>query len=319
MIEAHVQCAFSGDRTAETHPAKQGKLRTPLQQQANDLQKIFIPAHGNAIFGHPAETSHHSIIQWLTQGAGIIYWRKRHTFTRTIHTRQFSWQRFDFQAINTNHHMPIIHQMMRQRITRRPHTHHQHTLARVSERVRATNVERIPAREQAVNFKAPGQRQHVFQGARFRLRNIHRLLFLIDARLHAVIANTVTRGGDHGIVHDNNRQRTQRKSAGLDLVKLRNFFFQRATSQSNAECAFLERRRHRAVRLFFLAQTMRTRVSTLLVTPNAIVCFAQGTGQIRAFVGQRKTFARAQMAISETMSGIGNIFHRNDRHELLKI
>ena len=59
-------------------------------------------------------------------------------------------------------------------------------------RIRRAQVERIPAREQAVDFESPRQLEHVLQRARLGLRNVDRLLLLVDARLHAVVADAVT-------------------------------------------------------------------------------------------------------------------------------
>ena len=43
---------------------------------------------------------------------------------------------------------------MRQRVAGRPEAHHQHVLAVVGQRIRPPDVERVPARQQSVNFES---------------------------------------------------------------------------------------------------------------------------------------------------------------------
>ena len=56
-------------------------------------------------------------------------------------------------------------------------------------------IERIPPREQRVNLEPPRQRKNLLEGACLDLRNIDRLLLLINAGFHAVVANAMTRCG----------------------------------------------------------------------------------------------------------------------------
>ncbi len=82
--------------------------------------------------------------------------------------------------------------MMRQRETRRPQPDHQHLVAARGLRHRAADIERVPARQQRIDLEAPGQRRaRSFRMLRLRLRDIDRLLLLIDAGLHAVVADAV--------------------------------------------------------------------------------------------------------------------------------
>ena len=93
---------------------------------------------------------------------------------------------------------------MRKRETRRAQTDHQHLVSGGGLRVRAGEIQRIPARQQAVNLKAPGQLQHIFQRSRFDLRDIDGLLLLKNAGFHAVVADAVPRSGAHRIIDGDN-------------------------------------------------------------------------------------------------------------------
>src|SRR6185437_8863422 len=54
-----------------------------------------------------------------------------------------------------------------------------------------SRIGRVPARQQRIDLEAPGQRQHVFQRARLDLRNVDWVLLLIDAGLHAIVADAM--------------------------------------------------------------------------------------------------------------------------------
>ena len=87
MIEAQLKSTFGSNGSTETHPSKQRELCAPLQQQANDFEKIFIPSNRNTVFGHPAKTGHNPVIQRLPQCACIVDRAKRHSIATCIHAR----------------------------------------------------------------------------------------------------------------------------------------------------------------------------------------------------------------------------------------
>jgi len=58
---------------------------------------------------------------------------------------------------------------MREREARRPEPHHQHLVPARRFGSGRAQVERIPARQQAVDLEAPGQREHLLQDARLDL------------------------------------------------------------------------------------------------------------------------------------------------------
>ena len=162
-------------------------------------------------------------------------------------------------------------------------------------RIRRAQVERIPAREQAVDLESPRQLEHVFQRARLRLRDVDRLLLLIDARLHAVVADAVAGRGRHRIVDDDHGERADREPFRLDLVELGNLFFERAAGERHAERAFLERRARRGRVAPFSLQPLRARVLALLVAPDAVVRLIERAGEVGAGIGQLEAFAAAQV------------------------
>src|SRR5437764_449857 len=82
--------------------------------------------------------------------------------------------------------MAIIQKIMRQREARRSKPGNQHAPPTGRLDYRIAQVQRIPAREQAVDLESPGQPEDILEHPRLGLRNIDRLLLLIDAGLHAV-------------------------------------------------------------------------------------------------------------------------------------
>jgi len=88
----------------------------------------------------------------------------------------------------------------------RPQPDDQHRAAGSGARDRPAQFERIPARQQRVDLEAPGQPEHVLQRAGLDLRDVDRFLLLVDAGLHAVVADAVAGRGDQRIVDRRHRQ-----------------------------------------------------------------------------------------------------------------
>ena len=120
-------------------------------------------------------------------------------------------------------------------------TDDQHLVARFRLRQRPAQVERVPAGQEAVDLEAPRQRQHVLQRAGLDLRDIDRLLPLVDAGFHAVVADAVPGRGAERVVDRDDRQRADAVAARLDDVHLRDFLVERAAVQGDPEHAFAER------------------------------------------------------------------------------
>ncbi len=149
--------------------------------------------------------------------------------------------------------------MMREAESGRPHPHHQHPVAACRPRQRLPQVERVPPREEAVDLEAPGQCQHVAQRARLDLRNVDRILLLVDAGLHAVVADPVPGGGDHRIVDADHRERAERVPRRLERLELGDLLVQRAAGERHAEDALLERDLLRRVGRGFFARIRASR------------------------------------------------------------
>jgi hypothetical protein len=76
----------------------------------------------------------------------------------------------------------------------------QHLVARWGLRQRPAQIERVPAGQQAVDLEAPREAEHILERAGLDLRDVDRILPLVDAGLHAIVADAVTgRGADRVI------------------------------------------------------------------------------------------------------------------------
>ena len=112
--------------------------------------------------------------------------------------------------------------MMPQRESRRPQPHNQNLVPGLGQRQGLFEIKRVPARQQAVNLESPGQGQNVLDDTGFHLGNFHRLLFLEDAGLGTLVADTMPGTRHQGIVHGNDGQGSQGIAVDLDLMHLGN-------------------------------------------------------------------------------------------------
>src|SRR5262249_5851571 len=153
-------------------------------------------------------------------------------------------------------------------------------------RQRPAQIERIPPRQQTVDFETPGQRQNVLKNAGLDLGNVDRLLLLIDAGLHAIVADAVAGRGAHRVVDRDDGERADRMAADLYQVHLGNSLVERAPCAHDPERALLEL-------AALLLEPPRAGVLALVVAPDAVVGVIERAGEIGARIGQRKTVARA--------------------------
>ena len=212
---------------AEPHAAERGEGRAPLQQQAHELEVVLVPAHGDAVFGHAAEARHDAVIEILEQRRRVLHRLQR-----------VEPERLDLEAVDGNDRVAVIEQMMREREPGRPQPHDQHLAPAVGPRQRAAQVERVPARQQRVDLEPPGQRQHVLEDRRLGLRNVDRLLLLIDAGLHAVVADAMAGRRHHRVVDRRDRgERAQHAALRAQRVHLADLLIERAAGEGHAERA----------------------------------------------------------------------------------
>src|SRR5262249_17932532 len=105
---------------------------------------------------------------------------------------------------------------MGEREARGPEPHDQNLAPGPRARQWSAQIELIPPRQQTVDFASPGQRQNLLENARLDLGNVDRLLLLIDAGLHAIVADTVPGCGAHRVVDNDDGERADRMAADLD-------------------------------------------------------------------------------------------------------
>ena len=83
---SRARCDRSPART-RPRPSSVPPKRTPpysanwlaaLEQQANDLEEVLVPAHGDAVLGDAAEARHHAIVERLEQLVDVADRRERH-------------------------------------------------------------------------------------------------------------------------------------------------------------------------------------------------------------------------------------------------
>ena len=110
-----------------------------------------------------------------------------------------------------------------------PHAGHEHRpVIRTRQVLRAT--QRIQRVSEIVDFHAPGQ-GGVGQAARFDFRNVDRLLLLVDAGLHAIVADAMAGGRAHRVVDHDRGQRPERMSVALPGDASPRFFVERAAGE----------------------------------------------------------------------------------------
>ena len=282
VVKADLPRIVDGQRgaAAEADPALHGEFGAAFEQDPHQLEVVLIPPHGDAVFRHAAEAGQHAVIEVLEQRLRIT-----DRFTR------IKAQRFDLQAIDGNHRVAVIHQVMCERVARRAEPHHEHLAPGIGQRQRAADVQRVPAGEQRVDFKAIGQGQHVLEHRGFGLRNIHRLLLLIDAGLHAVIADAVAGGGHHRVVDGDGGEGAEQAALGTQRVHLGDLLVQRAAGEGDTEGRFLE------LPGLAVAQTLRAAVFALGVAPDAVIDLIECGLGVHAQIGECEAVTMAPFAL----------------------
>jgi hypothetical protein len=285
VIEAHGEGALDRHRSAEAHAAEHRELGAALEQQAHHLQVILVPAHGDAVFGDATEARHGALAEILAQRLDVAH--RREWLPRTVgrDARLSHRQRLDLEAIDADHGVAVVHQMVGEVEARRAETDHQHGAARRRTGNRPAQIQRVPARQQRIDLEAPRQVEHVLQGTGLDLRDVDRLLLLIDAGFHAVVADAMPSRRHQRIVDGGHGQRADREAFALQQVHLRDLFVERAARQGDAERRSLE-----GAGLAVL-QPARARILALVVAPDAVVGVIERAHQVEALVGKRKALA----------------------------
>ena len=161
MIETERECVVDRERAAEARAAEKRELPAPLDQQADHLEEVLVPAHGDAVFGHAAEACHQALVQALVEILHVAHRMEGHAFTARRDAGKAWRQRLDLEPVDRHHRVTVVHEMVCEREAGRTHADDEHLAAGGSAREGAREVERVPAREQAVDLEAPRQFQHV--------------------------------------------------------------------------------------------------------------------------------------------------------------
>ena len=199
-------------------------------------------------------------------------------------------QRLDLEAVDGDHRVAFVQQVVRQRVAGRAEAGDEHLTAARGARQEAAQLQRIPAGQQAVDLEAPGQLQHVLQDAGLGLGNVDRLLLLIDAGLHAVVADAVAGAGDHGVVDGGDGERRDRRGRrAWPRASPRSSLPAGQPARLTSKSAFLEA----AVAVL---QALGAGVLALVMAEDAVVHVVEGLGQVHAGVGEGEAVAAAAAA-----------------------
>src|SRR5579885_3036351 len=194
------------------------------------------------------------------------------------------------QAVNADDAEAFVQKKLRERVARGAEADDEDVLAVVGERKGALGVQRIPAREQRVDFKAVRQAEDVRQYPGLGLRDVDRLLLLEDARLHAVVTDALARARTHRVVNTDDGERGNRVAVALEDVHLGNLLVERAAGELDAERILFER-------AVTLAQALRAGVLVALVAVEAVVNLVQNFARPVALVREFEPVAPTQVLV----------------------
>ena len=188
--------------------------------------------------------------------------------------------------------MAGIHQVMGETEAGRAKAHHQDLVAGGGKRQRTSHIQGVPACQQAVDFEAPGQGEHILEHPRFDLGNVDRVLLLVDASLHAVVADAMAGGGQHWVIDAGDCEGGNDEALVLRLMHLRDLLLQRAAGDGDAERVLGE-----GASLFVL-QALGAGIAALVVAEDAVAALAQGACEIGALIGQCEAVAGERVVSS---------------------
>ena len=194
-------------------------------------EEVLVPPHGDAVLRHAAESFEHAIVELAIDLAPVADRQGR----RVIGADHLRRQRLDLQTVDAHDPEAFVHEVVGERVAGRPEADHENVLAVVRQRMGPPHVQGIPSRQQSVDLDAPWHPQHVGQHAGFDLRDVDRLLLLVDARLHAVVADAMAGARAHGVVEHDERERADRIARLPQRVHLGDLFVERTAAQLDAE------------------------------------------------------------------------------------
>src|SRR3984893_3146335 len=109
-----------------------------------------------------------------------------------------------------------------------PEADDEHLVAARGPRQRTPDVERVPPSQQRVDLETPGEREDVREGAGLDLRDVDRILALVDTGLHAIVADAVPGRGTDRVVDGDDREGAEAGAARLHDVHFGDLLLERA-------------------------------------------------------------------------------------------
>ncbi len=286
VIEPIPPGVLNRDGAAEPDATIHPEAGAPGERQMQQRQEILVPPDGNAVFGHAAKPIEHPLVERMVDLAPVADGRGRFPPGSEEGLRQ----RLNFQSVDADDAEPFVHEVMRQRVPGGPEAHHEDVLAVVWQRVGPADVQRVPPGQQPVDLDAERHREHIGQDPGFDLRDVDRLLLLVDARLHAIVADAVAGTWTHRIVQRDERESAEGVALLSERVHLGNLLVERASAQLDAERVD----RNPAVPL---VKPFGAGVLVALVAQHAVVNLAQDLAGRHPRVGQLEAVTGAESPI----------------------
>ena len=312
MVETVGEGVLDGERSAEADAAEHAEALPPLQLQPDELQEVLVPARGDAVFGDAAEARHDPVVEVLVERFDVPDGPEGAPFAHRVDSRQGGIERLDLQTVHRDDGMAVVDEVVSQIEAGRPRSDHQNAAPGGGPGQRTFEVQRIPARQQAVDLEAPGQGQHVLERAGLDLRDVHRLLALVDAGLHAVVADAVAGGGDERVVDHGDGERRQAAAPRLQRIHFADLLVERAARQRRAAGGDPEG----AVPVL---QALRAAVLAPVVAEDAIVGLVERAREVHADIGQGESLPATQAVPAGAQHGHAVDCDRLDRHEVFGV
>jgi hypothetical protein len=235
VVEAQVPAVVERQRAAHAHAVEEPELLAAHQHDVVQVQEVLVPAHGDAVLGDAAEARGRPLRE-RADDLGDVLDRLGHA---ALGPAQVIRQRLDLQAFDADHAEALVQQVVRERVARGPHPDDQDVLAVVAQRIRAPAVQRVPARQERQDLEPVRQRENFGEDAGLELRDVDGVLLLEDARLHAVVADAVSRARQHRVVDHHDGERGHRPALAVELDELRDLLVQRTTRERDPERVLL--------------------------------------------------------------------------------
>ncbi len=236
VVETEVEGLLGGQGAAKPHAALDREPTAPGERQVDQGEEVLVPADRDAVLRDAAESGQRTAVERTGERAVVADGAD----PRAVGPGPVGGQALDLQAVDPDDAEALVDEVVREGVAGRAEADDEDVLAVVGGRVGARRVQGIPARQQAVDLDAPGQRQHVGQGAGLDLRDVDRLLLLEDAALHAVVADAVARARAHRVVDADEGERADGVALAPQLVHLRDLLVERTAGQGHAERVLLE-------------------------------------------------------------------------------